>query len=63
MSDRREVTVSVDASTYREWRAVADEEYEGMEDLVRTAVENEIDGRRDQLTMSELLEALRNPYD
>jgi hypothetical protein len=61
VSDRREVTVHVDAATYEEWAAAADSEYDGMEDLVRTAVRREIDGDHG-LTFSELLETLRNPY-
>jgi len=63
MTDR-EVTVRVPASTYEEWQAVADEEYDGMADLVRTAVERELAGEYDrELTFSEVLERLRNPYD
>lgn len=63
MTDR-EVTVRVSASTYEEWQAVADENYDGMADLVRTAVEREIAGEYDrELTFSEVLERLRNPYD
>ncbi|PSQ49144.1 hypothetical protein BRD19_04745 [Halobacteriales archaeon SW_7_65_23] len=49
MSDRREVTVHVDAATYEEWAAAADSEYDGMEDLVRTArleALAPLDGRR-----------------
>ena len=62
MSDRREVTLTVDAATYEEWQAAAQEEYDGMEDLVRTAVRRELDGEHD-LTLSEILERLRNPYE
>ncbi|PSQ58037.1 MAG: hypothetical protein BRD23_07935 [Halobacteriales archaeon SW_9_67_25] len=65
MTDR-EVTVRVDEVTYEEWQTVAEseEEYDGVEDLVRTAVEREMAGDHDgDLTMGELLERLRNPYD
>ncbi len=62
MTDR-EVTVRVDEATYREWEAVADTDYDGIEDLIRTAVEREIAGDHGDLTFSELLERLRNPYD
>jgi len=66
MTDRTEVTVRVDADRYEEWKAVAEREYDGLSDLVRTAVENEIDGRSDEdetMSFSELLETLRNPYE
>jgi hypothetical protein len=63
MTDR-EVIVRVDEATYEEWQTVAEADYDGIEDLVRTAVEREIAGDHDgDLTMSELLERLRNPYD
>jgi len=64
MTDRRQVTVSVDAATYEEWEATAERDYEGIEDLVRTAVAREIAGEHDdEATFSDLLERLRNPYE
>jgi hypothetical protein len=62
MTDRRQVTVSVDAATYEEWAAAAERDYEDIEDLVRTAVAREIAGEHDA-TFSDLLERLRNPYE
>ena len=66
MTDRKQVTVGVDAATYEEWQAAAESEYDGMADLVRTAVNRELAGEHDgneDMTMSDLLERLRNPYE
>lgn len=62
MGEKREVTVRVDEATYEEWQTVAEREYDGMSELIRTAVDREIAGEHD-LTLLELLERLRNPYD
>jgi hypothetical protein len=64
----REVTIRVEEATYEEWRTVAEREYDGMDDLIRTAVRREIEGEHnangtEDVTLSEILEALRNPYD
>jgi len=58
----REVTIRVKEATYEEWRTVAEREYDGMDDLIRTAVRREIDGDHDP-TLSDILESLRNPYE
>jgi hypothetical protein len=68
MTDREQITVCVTAARYEEWKDVAEREYDGMEDLIRTAVEREIEGehdtkKREDVTLSEILEALRNPYE
>ncbi|MFB6201015.1 MAG: hypothetical protein ABEI98_03290 [Halorhabdus sp.] len=63
MTDRRQVTVRVDASTYEEWKAVAESEYDGMSDLIRTAVRHELADDHDELSVGEILEALRHPYE
>jgi len=68
MTDRERITVRVTAARYEEWKEVAEREYDGMDDLIRTAVRREIEGEHnangtEDVTLSEILEALRNPYD
>jgi len=68
MAEKKEVTVHVAESTYEEWRVAAERDYDGLSDLVRTAVRRELDGDHDgttveDLSISEVLEYLRNPYD
>lgn len=68
MSDWQQVNVRVKEPTYEEWKQVAEEEYGGLSDLVRTAVRREIDGAHagasggesaaESETMNEVLQAI-----
>ena len=68
MSDWQQVNVRVKEPTYEEWKEVAEREYGGVSDLVRTAVRREIDGQHagasggetaaESETVTELLESI-----
>jgi hypothetical protein len=68
MSDWQQVNVRVKEPTYEEWKEVAEREYGGVSDLVRTAVRREIDGQHagasggetaaESETLTELLETV-----
>jgi hypothetical protein len=45
MSDWQQVNVRVKEPAYKEWKEVAETEYGGLSDLVRTAVRREIEGQ------------------